>query len=386
MSPGADNEFNKPRNASPPRRGADHDRPRRTDPCRADRLAGLLVLWSPGRPAPLVDAAGRPIDGSLSERVFVEINGIRQGMIIQSADPSNPVLLFLHGGPGMPIFFLNTTHPSGLELDFTVVWWEQRGAGMSFARDIPPETMTVEQLIADTIAVANYLRHRFGKEKIYLLGHSWGSFLGIQVAAKEPNLFHAYIGMAQVTYQLRSEIAARMHMLSAYQARGDTAMVRKLEAATISQKDGLSDAWMRVRDEAMHGLGVGTTRDMRSVIKGVFVPVWRNPAYTLGEKIAFWRGMSWSRKFLWEEVLRTDLADRVGQLEIPVYFFIGQHDYTTNRDLAHDYFLRLNAPIKAFYTFHDSAHSPLFEEPERARAILRHDVLTKGTSLADRMP
>ena len=143
---------------------------------------------------------------------------------------------------------------------------------------------------------------------------------------------------------------------------------------------------VRVRDEAMHGVGVGTTRDMRSVITGVFVPVWRNPAYTLGEKIAFWRGMAWSRKFLWEEVLRTDLADRVGQLEIPVYFFIGQHDYTTNRDLALDYFLRLNAPIQGFYTFHDSAHSPLFEEPERAWAILRQDVLAKGTSLADRMP
>lgn len=349
-------------------------------------LVVLLILWSPGHPAPLVDAAGRPIKGSLSERVFVEINGIRQGMIIQSADSSSPVLLFLHGGPGMPIFFLNTTHPSGLERDFTVVWWEQRGAGMSFASDIPPETMTVEQLIADTIAVTNYLRDRFGKEKIYLLGHSWGSFLGIQVAAKEPNLFHAYIGMAQVAYQLRSEMAARTHMLSAYQALGDTAMVRKLEAATISLPDGLSEAWMRVRDKAMHGLGVGTTRDMRSVFTGVFLPVWRNPAYTLSEKIAFWRGMTWSRQFLWEEVLRTDLADRVGQLEIPLYFFIGQHDYTTNRDLAHDYFLRINAPMKGFYTIHDSAHSPLFEEPERARAILRRDVLTKGTSLADRMP
>jgi pimeloyl-ACP methyl ester carboxylesterase len=321
----------------------------------------------------------------LSERVFVEINGIRQGMIIQSVDRSNPVLLFLHGGPGMPIFFLNTTHPSGLEQDFTVVWLEQRGAGMSFASDIPPETMTMEQLIADTIAVTNYLRHRFGKEKIYLLGHSWGSFLGIQVSAKEPNLFHADIGMAQVTYQLRSEMAARAHMLSAYQARGDTAMVRKLEAATIDLTDGLSDAWMRVRDEAMHGLGVGTTRDMRSVITGVFLPVWRNPAYTLGEKIAFWRGMACSRKFLWEEVLRTDLADRVRQFEIPMYFFIGQHDYTTNCDLALDYFLLLNAPIKGFYTFHDSAHSPLFEEPARARAILRQDVLAKRTSLADRM-
>jgi pimeloyl-ACP methyl ester carboxylesterase len=349
-------------------------------------LVGILVAWSPGQLAPLFDDVGRQIEGSLSERVFVEINGVRQGMIIQSTHPSKPVLLFLHGGPGMPEFFLNTTHPAGLEQDFTVVWWEQRGAGMSFGRGIAPETMTLDQLIADTIAVTNHLRDRFGQDKIYLLGHSWGSYLGIQVAAAAPDLFHAYIGMGQVSHQLRSEAAAHAHMLDAYQALGDTAMVRRLQAAPVSLTDGLSEAWRRVRDEAMHRLGVGTTRDMRSVITGVFLPVWRCRAYTLHEKIAIWRGVGSSRRFLWDEFLRTDLATRVDRLEIPMYFLIGQHDYTANHDLARDYFLRLSAPVKGFYTFHDSAHSPLFEEPQRAREILRQDVLAQGKSLADAMP
>ena len=349
-------------------------------------LAGVLVAWSPGRPAPLADKSGRTIAGSLSEKVFVEINGTRQGMIVQSAKPSNPVLLFLHGGPGMPEFFLNTTHPSGLEQDFTVVWWEQRGAGMSFASDIPPETMTLEQLIADTVAVANHLRTRFGQDKIYLLGHSWGSFLGIQVAAKAPELFHAYIGMAQVSHQLRSEVAAHAHLLDAYESLGDMAMVRRLQAAPVSLKDGLSESWMRLRDEAMHGLGAGTTHDMRSVITGVFLPTWRCRAYTIAEKIAVWRGLAWSRRFLWDEFLRTDLAGRVARLEIPVYFFVGAHDYTANHSLARAYFQRLGAPVKGFYTFHNSAHSPLFEEPQRANEILRQDVLTKRVHLADAMP
>lgn len=163
-------------------------------------------------------------------------------------------------------------------------------------------------------------------------------------------------------------------------------MVRRLEAAPVSLTEGLSDAWMRVRDAAMHGLGVGTTRDMRSVITGVFLPVWRCRAYTLGEKIAVWRGMAWSRRFLWDEVLRSDLAKRVHRLQIPVYFFIGRHDYTTNQDLSRDFFLRLDAPVKGFYTFHDSAHSPLFEEPQRAREILRQDVLAQGVGLADATP
>lgn len=347
-------------------------------------LGGILRAWSPGKPAGLVDDGGLPIEGSISERIFVDINGILQGMIIQSTDISHPVLLFLHGGPGMPEFFLNTTHPTGLERDFTVVWWEQRGAGLSYSPDIPPQSMTVAQLIADTIAVTHYLRKRFGKDRITLLGHSWGSFLGIQVAAAAPELYHAYIGMGQVSWQLRSEVAAHSYMLGQYRARGDAAMVRKLNAAPASMTDGLSAGYLRLRDAAMHGLGVGTTRDMGSVITGVFIPVWRCRAYTLGEKVNIWRGMAYSRGFLWNDFIATDLATQIHELDLPVYFFTGLYDYTANHDLAKAFFDQIKAPVKGFYTFENSAHSPLFEEPQLARDILRRDVLRQGNSLADR--
>jgi pimeloyl-ACP methyl ester carboxylesterase len=338
-------------------------------------VAGFLLFLSPGHPPPLLDDWGHPIPGSLSERVFLEINGVRQGMIIQSADPSSPVLLFLHGGPGMPQFFLNTTHPTGLERDFTVAWWEQRGAGMSFGRSIPPSSMTTGQLISDAVEVAAYLRDRFEQDRILLLGHSWGSFLGIQVAAEAPELFHAYVGMGQVSHQLRAEVEAHAYMVEQYRARGNTTMVRRLEAAPVNLADGPSDAYLRLRDRAMHQLGIGTTRDMESVITGVFLPVWRSPAYTLREKVNLWRGLRWSRQFLWEDFLRTDLTERVERLEIPVHFFVGQYDYTVNPDLARGFFLGLEAPSKGFHLFPESAHSPLFEEPERARRILLEEVL-----------
>ena len=160
-------------------------------------IVGTSVLFaiSPGRPDPLRDAGGGIIPGSISERVTVEIGGIPQSMIIQSVDPANPVLLFLHGGPGMTEFFMELDYPTGLERHFTMVWWEQRGAGMSFSSDIPPETMTMDQMISDTIEVADYLRDRFEQERILLLGHSWGSYLGIQVAAAAPDRFLAYAGL-----------------------------------------------------------------------------------------------------------------------------------------------------------------------------------------------
>lgn len=150
-------------------------------------LASLLAI-SPGRPAPLRDADGNVIPGSRSERVTVQIGGIPQTMVIQGVDPASPVLLFLHGGPGMPEFFREEDCPTGLERHFTMVRREQRGAGMSFSSDIPPETTTMAQMIADTIEIADHQRDRFGQDRIVLLGHSRGSHLGIQVAAAAPGL------------------------------------------------------------------------------------------------------------------------------------------------------------------------------------------------------
>lgn len=346
--------------------------------------AGIVWLFaiSPGRPDPLCDGQGLSIPGSISERVTVEIGGIPQGMFIQSADTANPVLLFVHGGPGMVEFFMEQEYPTGLAQHFTMVWWEQRGAGMSFSADIPPETMTMERMIADTVEVADYLRGRFEQDRIFMLGHSWGAYLGIQAAAAAPDRFLAYVGMAQIAHQLRSEVMAHDHLLAFYRARDDAAMVRRLEAAPVSMEDGTSDAWMRLRDRAMHEAGVGHMRGMTSVISGIFLPMWQVRAYTVAEKINIWRGKLWSRPFFWDELLRDNLSARLTEFDLPIYFLAGRHDYTANVDLSRAYFDKIKAPVKGFYLFPDSAHSPLFEEPERALAILLTDVMYGTTTLA----
>lgn len=322
---------------------------------------------------------------SLEEKAQVSINGVKQGMFIRSADTSHPVLLYLHGGPGMPTYFLNRKYPTGFEEDFTAVWWEQRGAGLSYSPDIPPETMTVEQFIADTLAVTDYLRGRFGRDKIYLMGHSWGSFIGIQAAARAPERYSAYIGVAQMTNQLQSEKLAYDHMLQLAKADGNTQLVRKLEAAPPAAAAPLPRAYMALRDEAMHSLGVGTTHDMKSVVTGVFVPTWQHPEYTLRERLNIWRGKwSPSSKALWNEMLGTDITVAVPELRLPTYFLHGVYDYTVAYPLTKAYFAQLRAPLKGFYSFEQSAHSPIFEEAEKTRKILREDVLGGVTGLADR--
>ena len=232
-------------------------------------VVGVLVVWSyPGRPMPYRDEAGNPRSGSIAEKVRVNINGVSQGMFIKSTDVTHPVLLYLHGG--LPEHFLDHRYPSGLDDQFTVVWWDQRGAGLSYSPDIPSATMTVEQFIADTVAVTNYLRDRFGKEKIYLMGHSGGSFVGIQAAARMPQLYEAYIGVAQMADQLESERLAYDYMLERFRAEGNTSMVRKLEAAPVTRSGGVPAGYLKVRDRAMHGLGIGTMHGMSSVVSGCF--------------------------------------------------------------------------------------------------------------------
>lgn len=350
-------------------------------------LLGVLLAISSGRPAPFLDENGKPLADSISEKIFVEINGVQQGMFIKGKDVNNPVLLFMHGGPGMPEYWLTQRYPTGLEEHFVVVWWEQRGAGLSYSADIPPETMTAEQFVDDTIAVTNYLRKRFGRDKIYMMAHSWGSYIGIQAAAREPDLYYAYIGLGQISYQIQSEQLAYQYALEYYKENGNTSMLQKLEAAPPTLTVPLPANYMALRDPYMHSAGIGTTRDMKSVVTGIFLPSWQSKEYTLGEKVNLWKGKFYSRSSsfsLWDKMQITDLGQQVTKLDIPVYFLHGLYDYTCAYPLAKEYFEKLDAPVKGFYTFENSAHSPMFEEPEKVQRILLEDVLSGTNTLADR--
>jgi len=320
-----------------------------------------------------------------ADKVFVNLNGARQGMfIVPAADtrPDAPVLLCLHGG--MPEFFLERRFPTGLEQLFTVVWWEQRGSGLSAPLRPPRTPVTVEQLIEDTLSLARLLQQRFDRPRVYLLAHSGGTFLGLQAVARAPELFHAYVAVAQITDQLESEIRAHRYMLHTADARGDKALAARLRQAPVTRELGATAAYMRVRDVAMHRLGVGTMRSMDSVLRGIVLESLRCRDYTVGEKVRLWAGKARSgASVVWDAMLATDLRQRVPAVALPTYFLHGVHDQTCSYDLARGFLTTLHAPVSGFYSFQHSAHSPMFEEPERFRAIMLEDVLQGATSLAD---
>lgn len=191
---------------------------------------------------------------------------------------------------------------------FTVCWWDQRGAGLSYSSDILPETMSFEQLISDTLEVTDYLRKRFGQEKIYLMGHSGGTFIGIQAAARAPELYNAYIAIAQISNQLESEKLAYNYMIEQFTRLGDKKMLEKFEKYSIAEINRPS--YYTMRDAPMHKLGIGTTHNMKSVISGVFLPIMLHNEYTLSEKLNIWRGKFLTTKTygLWSKLVATNLT------------------------------------------------------------------------------
>lgn len=203
-------------------------------------------------------------------------------MFIKSKDTTRPLLLYLHGG--MPEYFLEQMYHSGLDEFFTVVWWEQRGSGISYENN---EAITSNLMISDVIEVTNYLRSRFKQEKIYLIGHSGGSFIGIQAAARAPELYHTYIGVAQMADQIKSEQLAYAYMLRQFRKDNNIRMVRKLESAPVTSETPYE--YLKIRDKAMHSLGIGTMHSMKSVITGIFIPSLLCRDYTINEKINLWR-------------------------------------------------------------------------------------------------
>jgi len=346
-----------------------------------------LMVYSPGKPQPFRDQQGNRIPGSVSEKLFLTIGGVKQGMFIRGKDTANPVLLYVHGGPAFPNYFLIDRYEPGLEEYFTVCYWEQRGGGLSYSSEVRPESMNLEQFTNDLLELSNYLRERFGQEKIFLMAHSGGTSFAIQAAAKAPELFHAYIGMAQITCQPESEKIAYAYMLEQFRKSGDERSVEAMKKYPVLDSDTAILPFYRslVRDKSMHALGIGTMREMRSVFRGVFLPVWMCKAYTLREKIRIWKSKFsfLPQTSLYEQLFALDIPAQFPALRIPVYFFSGRYDLTVNYGLSKAYLEQLDAPLKGFYTFGQSAHSPIYEEQDRFREIMRNDVRKLRVSMAD---
>ena len=316
-------------------------------------------------------------ENGIAEKIFMNIGGLQQGMIIESKNIENPVLLILHGGPGSTEYAAFKHYNVGLENLFTVCYWEQRGAGISYNPDIDENTMNLSQFISDTVDVTNYLRERFNKNKIYLLGHSWGTLLGSYVINQNPDLFNAYIGVGQMVNTVESEKEIWEFMYSNAIERGDKKAIIELGNNNPNNNNFIHDAqYMGLRMKYVLKYGGGITHNANSIMPFIWQIV-KCKAYSIREKVNFIQGQIFSTMLLFREEATNNpnlLIDLAIQ-NIPVYIIAGKYDYQTTANQAKKYFDTLEAPTKMFFLFENSAHSPMFEEKELFLNIIQNDIL-----------
>src|ERR1017187_1685378 len=318
-------------------------------------LAGLGIvsyLWfTPGRTSTINEP------NSIASLERIGIGGVDQYILIRGNDSSLPVLLFLHGGPGMPAMYLAHAFQRELEKDFVVVQWDRRGAGKSYREDIS-STLNSEQLVADTVELTNLLRTRFHQNRIYLVGHSWGTYLGMLVIARHPELYHAYVGIGQLARS--SPIAGIQDEYIRQTARqiGDQDAIGELEEKGAS-----------VRETLLFKFG-GEIHNAKSFMPLLLTGL-AAPEYSLRDARNIPKGVSlYSTHFVYNSI-SGELMDVITQVNIPVYFFTGRYDYTDPFALTEQYFSKINAPEKHIVWFEESAHFPFYEEPAAFARQLR---------------
>jgi proline iminopeptidase len=312
----------------------------------------------------------------VEELLEIPIGATRQWISVRGRDRQNPILLMIHGGPAAPEMPSSWWFQGGWEDYFTVVQWDQRGAGKTYNANDPAlirPTLSLERITADAVEVVQYLRSRYGKKKIFVLGHSWGTLVGLKLAHEHPELLYAYVGMGQVINSGVGEHVGYETTLRIAEATGNTRAANELKLiAPYPNADGSLplDKINKVRtwSVAFGGLTWGRTNLNYYMDLEQFAP-----EYTEADVAAIDKGSMLSLGPLLPAVMNFDYSNAL-EWHCPIVIFAGRHDFTTPSSVVADWFARIHAPQKKFIWFENSAHMVMVEEPGRMLVHLVEDV------------
>jgi pimeloyl-ACP methyl ester carboxylesterase len=294
----------------------------------------------------------------------VRIGGIDQWVSIRGADRRNPILLYIHGGPGYVSIPMSWWFSRGLEEYFTVVQWDQRAAGKTFLLNEPATiapSLTNERMVTDADEMAAWARKEFDKDKIFVLGHSYGSFLGLKLAQRHPKWLYAYIGVCQLIDGPESERRGWHFAMEAARRAGNAEAVSALEAIAPYGAPGqtipINDIYVERKWVSYYGGVMAYRRDNSddSALAQL------SPDYTDQEIDHIWDGNKFATPYLLPEVVALDLTT-INRLSVPVILFEGRHDRTVNSDVAAAWLHSVKAPQKQLVWFEHSGHMPMTEE------------------------
>ncbi len=312
-----------------------------------------------------------PID----KKVRIPLGGVEQAVHIWGTRQENPVVLFLHGGPGVPNRHGMAKNHMDLLEDFTIVAWDQRGTGGSYF-GCAPETLTLDQLIADCAQLLDYLCRELDKKKIFLLGGSWGTELGTFVCQRHPDKVAGYIGYGQVVNGIENENLSYAFALEQAQAAGnaeDIAELERIGPPVDGQYKPVFEGLMAQR-RIMKKYGGHSTKK-GGYFSGTVVPILTSPELSIRDKIGTAKGYKVCLSQMWPTIVHYDFVKDCGPFQMPYYIFQGRLDRNTPSALVQEFYDSIQAPDKDLIWFEHSAHGPLGEEPEKFKRLMREKFL-----------
>lgn len=335
-------------------------------------ICSLLSACTSYDTKPILDTSGAPLAGSVAKLKRIVLGGVPQWILIRGNNAKNPILLKLHGGPGqaeMATVGLNRL----LENDFVVVEWDQRGAGKSASSIEPNHAMNLDQIVADTLELTELLLKRFDRNGLILVGHSWGSIVGLKAVQRRPDLYHAFVSTGQIAnYPEGLRVGYDFLVLEAGR-RNNGAALRDLqkigrppyEGTDSNKKREVHGGWLMDFGALWH-----STEKFDRV--GWMIS---SVEYAWPEKLRFSQTAEKAFNILLPDLLSTDLNVTVPAVQVPVYFAVGRFDYMAPSQVSQAYFTRLVAPEKHWIWFENSAHFPQWEEVEKFHRLLSERVL-----------
>ncbi len=312
----------------------------------------------------------------IDERLKITVGDTQQWISVRGRDSHNPIILFIHGGPASPEMQTSWTWAGAWEDYFTVVQWDQRGAGKSYIANDPAAigpTLSLKRISEDAAEVVQYLRQRYHKEKVFVIGHSWGSVVGLTLARQHPEWLFAYVGMGQVISGPENERVGYRLTVQQAESLKNTDAIKELESiAPYPETDG-SLTIEKITLERKWSVSFGGLSYGRKNLDFYSDLAELSPDYSLADIAAVDKGAELSLPRLLPDLINFDFAN-VTRYECPIFMFEGRYDTTTPSQITADWFKRVQAPKKGFVWFENSAHMIEVEEPGRVLVHLVEDV------------
>lgn len=339
-------------------------------------VAFTALVARPASTDRIVDGAGEPVPGSIAELTEVDVNGHDLTVLIRGHSVDNPVLLFLAGGPGGSEMGSMRNHLPELEEYFTVVTWDQRGAGTSYDELDPTDTITLDGYVDDTIDVTNHLRDRFGQDRIYVLGNSWGTTLGVLAVQQHPELYRAFIGTGQMVSQLESDTIIYEDTLVWAQTTGRTDLVADLLANGAPPYDDMLDyATANGHEQDVYAYDHSVNDEGQGQMSENLVA----DEYTLIDEVHVLGAFMDTFAALYPQLQDIDFRRTATEFDVPMFFVQGAHEADARAEVFADWYPMIDAPIKDLTVLDTSGHRALFEQPDEFVDYMVGTVLARTT-------